>query len=136
MERGVMGYDLHITRRNDWADPKGPEISLAEWRALVQADPAMRLDAFAEAGLDDGGALRASCDGLSVWTEYSHHDEAANKAWFLYSRGEIRVKNPDDEIIRKMWSVAQALGAKVQGDDGEVYDSSGRESYPDVGERS
>jgi len=130
-----MGYDLHITRKNDWHDPKGPEISLAEWRAVVQADPGMRLDAFAQARPDDGGVRRASCDGLSVWTEYSQHDEARNKAWFLYSRGEIRVKNPDDEIIRKMWSIAQALGAKVQGDDGEVYDSSGRESYPDAGER-
>jgi hypothetical protein len=44
-------------------------------------------------------------------------------AWFAYWRGEIRVKNPDDEIIRKMWLVAQSLSAKVQGDDGETYDA-------------
>lgn len=130
-----MGYDLHITRKNDWHDSKGSEISLDEWRALVLADPQMRLDGFAEARLLDGRVLRTDSEGLAVWTEYSQHDEACNKAWFLYSHGEIRVKNPDDEIIRKMWSIAQALGAKVQGDDGEVYDSSARESYPDVGKR-
>jgi hypothetical protein len=35
------------------------------------------------------------------------------------------VKNPDTEILQKMWSLAQPLSAKVQGDDGELYDSSG-----------
>lgn len=127
-----MGYDLHITRKSDWRDSKGPEISLDEWRAFVLGDQQMRLDSFAEASLLDGRALRTETGGLAVWTEYSQHDEAGNKAWFLYSHGEIRVENPDDEIIRKMWSIAQALGAKVQGDDGEVYDSSASESYSDI----
>ncbi|HEY6255255.1 MAG TPA: hypothetical protein VIY51_05620 [Xanthobacteraceae bacterium] len=124
-----MGYDLHITRKNDWSDPKGPKISLAEWLAFVNGDPEMRLEAHAEARLDDGSAVRGVPEGLSIWTEYSQHDEAGNKAWFLYSRGEVTVKNPDEEIIRKMWSVAQALSAKVQGDDGEVYDSCANESH-------
>jgi hypothetical protein len=53
-------------------------------------------------------------------------------AWFLYRKGYVTVKNPDEEIIRKMWSIAQALSAKVQGDDSEVYDSSARASLPDA----
>jgi len=38
-----MGYDVHVTRRPNWWDKTGPEISLAEWIALVEADPEMRV---------------------------------------------------------------------------------------------
>jgi hypothetical protein len=113
-----MGYDVHITRKDDWSDAEGPEISIAEWLTVVEADPEMRLDRFAETR-------------LSVWTAYSQHDESGNMAWFFYRNGEIVVKNPDEEILCKMWSLAQALSAKVQGDDSEVYDSSAKHSYPD-----
>jgi hypothetical protein len=127
-----MGYDVHITRRHDWSDPKGPEISLEEWLAFVAADPEMRLDGRAETRLQDGSVFRTERRGLSVWTAYSLHDDSGNMAWFLYSHGRVIVKNPDEEILRKMWSIAQALSAKVQGDDSEVYDSSARASYPDT----
>ena len=118
-----MGYDLHITRKEDRWEPDGPEISMAEWLPLVAADPEMRLDGYAEARLDNGHVFRTEKEGLSVWTAYSEHGRGGGMAWFAYGRGEIRVKNPDDEIIRKMWLVAQSLSAKVQGDDGETYDA-------------
>jgi hypothetical protein len=118
-----MGYDLHITRKKNWSDPKGPKISMAEWLALVAADPEMRLDGYAETRFDDGRVFRTEQEGLSVWTAYSEHGRGGNMAWFCYGHGEIKVKNPDDEIIRKMWSIAQILSAKVQGDDDETYDA-------------
>jgi hypothetical protein len=65
---GAMGYDLQITRKEDWWDPDGPEISMAEWLALVAADPEMRLDGYAEARLDNGHVFRSEKEGLSVWT--------------------------------------------------------------------
>jgi prepilin-type processing-associated H-X9-DG protein len=120
-----MGYDVHITRKKEWSDKKGPKISLAEWIALVKADPDMRLDGYAEAELEDGSILRVENEGLSVWTAYSRHGEKGNMAWFDFHRGNVDVKNPDLEILQKMWSLAQALSAKVQGDDGEFYDASG-----------
>jgi hypothetical protein len=46
-------------------------------------------------------------------------------AWFDFQDGDVVVKNPDEEILKKMWLIAQALGAKVQGDDGEIYDENG-----------
>jgi hypothetical protein len=131
-EGEAMGYDVHITRKNDWSDPEGPEISLAEWLAVVEADPEMRLDGYAESRLDNGEVFRTEKPGLSVWTAYSQHAQGGNMAWFLYSRGEVIVKNPDEEILGKMWSIGQALSAKVQGDDGEVYDSSGLATHPDA----
>ena len=39
-----MGYDLHITRKEFWADDGGSEIPLEEWVALVKADPSIRPD--------------------------------------------------------------------------------------------
>jgi hypothetical protein len=119
-----MGYDVHITRKQCWSDESGPEIPLAEWIAVVTADRDMRLDGYAETRLGDGSILRIENEGLSVWMAYSRHTEN-RMAWFSFSRGNVVVKNPDLEIRQKMWSLAQALSARVQGDDGEFYDASG-----------
>jgi hypothetical protein len=119
-----MGYDVHITRKLRWWDRDGPEIPLAAWAALVTADPDMRLDGYAETRVEDRSILRIENEGLSVWTAYSRHSEN-RMAWFGFRRGNVVVKNPDPEILQKMWSLAQALSAKVQGDDGEFYDASG-----------
>jgi hypothetical protein len=119
-----MGYDVHITRKRNWFDDS-PEIALGEWLSYVGRDPEMRLDGFAEAALPDGSVLRMESPGLAVWTAYSGHGHRGNMAWFHASQGDIVVKNPDPEILRKMWRIAQALNAKVQGDDGEIYDADG-----------
>ena len=87
-----MGYDVHITRRKDWADAEGPEISEQEWLAHIAGDP-------------DLASL--VCIG-----------------------GNVDAKNPDRPLIRKMVSAAAALGAKVQGDDGESYDATGNPLQP------
>ena len=36
-----MGYDVHITRRKDWWDEEGQDISTVEWEALLTADPGL-----------------------------------------------------------------------------------------------
>ena len=122
-----MGYEVRITRRQNWSDEDGPEISLAEWIAVVGADREMRLDGCAETRGGAGAIIRIKSEGLSVWTVYSRHDDNGNMAWFDFRSGNVVVKNPDTEILRKMWSLAQALSAKVQGDGGELYDASGQQ---------
>ena len=120
-----MGYDVHITRKEDWSDEDGPDIAIDEWLSLVNGDPEMRLDGFAETQTAEGSLVRMESAGLSVWTAYSGHEEDGNKAWFDYHSGGITVKNPDKEILIKMWQLAQQLSATVQGDEGEQYDQSG-----------
>ena len=120
-----MGYDVHITRKPNWFDPAGPEISLAEWIAVVASDPEMRLKGYAEARVDNGKMLRLEHCGLAVWIAYSGHEKDGNMAWFDFRQGSVVVKNPDSEILMKMWFLAQALVARVQGDEGEFYDASG-----------
>jgi len=46
--------------------------------------------------------------------------------WFDYSYGCITTKNPDEDVIRKMLSIAGALSARVQGDDGEIVQNQWR----------
>jgi len=117
-----MGYDIHITRKDHWTDDTNSgDISLDEWKDFVGKQPDLRLDNYAEAQLPDGDTLRVDSDGLVVWTKYSGDGKDGNHAWFDYSDGCIIVKNPDEEILKKMSLIADQLNAKVQGDDGELY---------------
>ncbi|MFE6049245.1 hypothetical protein ACFQ6N_00635 [Kitasatospora sp. NPDC056446] len=36
-----MGYDVHITRRENWWDEEGQDVSAAEWEAVIAADPGL-----------------------------------------------------------------------------------------------
>ena len=123
-----MGYDLHITRKKNWdgfEDESGPEIRFDEWIAVVDADRDMRLDGFCEIRLPNGKMFRHSDPSITVWTAWSHHGKAGDIAWFELKNGNVVVKNPDREIRRKMWRIARAFNAKVQGDDNEFYDRFG-----------
>ena len=120
-----MGYDIHITRKENWFDEDGSDISSSEWLSYVESDAEMRLDGYAEANLKDGSVLRAEDPSMAVWIAHSQHDKRDGMAWIWLSQGNIQAKNPDKETLRKMWRIAQALGAKVQGDDCEFYDSDG-----------
>ncbi|XZF15906.1 hypothetical protein ACTHGU_07195 [Chitinophagaceae bacterium MMS25-I14] len=94
----------------------------------------MRLDNYAEATTTAGEFIRTESEGLSVWTMYSGDGLNGNHAWFDYDHGNITVKNPDNEIITKMLTIAAKLNAKVQGDDCEVYEltSDGEITYKHI----
>ncbi|MER7735636.1 hypothetical protein ABTX80_32585 [Streptomyces erythrochromogenes] len=36
-----MGYDVHITRSENWWDEDGQDINTAEWEAVVAAHPGL-----------------------------------------------------------------------------------------------
>lgn len=125
-----MGYELHITRQENWFDEDAQrEITMKEWTDYVSLDLEMRLDNYAEIELPDRKVLRTEEEGISVWEKYSRNGENQNFAWFYYSSGNICVKNSDQEIINKMVDIAGALGAKVQGDECELYK---KEDYLDA----
>jgi ribonuclease HI len=93
-----MGYDFHITRREDWYD-KGDDISTDEWLSYVESDPELSID-------ETNGEYFAN------WKD----DD-----WLDWRRGEIYTKNPRKKLVEKMIQIANRLSAKVQGDEGEVY---------------
>ena len=115
MRRGeCMGYDLQITRGG--RAPVGEQ----EWRSYVAADPEFELTGVAETPTPDG-VLRYENPGLACWSGHP----GGEQVWFDFRRGRVVVKNPDEPTIAKMIEVARALGARVEGDDGEVYESPG-----------
>jgi hypothetical protein len=120
-----VGYDVHITRAEEWTDSEKWPISREDWLAYVEQDPEMRLDCAAETTTTEGETLRYESAGLAVWTAYSGHGVNGNMAWFDYREGRVVVKNPDDQILGKMVEIARDLDANVQGDDGERYDDPG-----------
>ena len=119
-----MGYNIHITRKENWFDEDvSNNISLTEWTNYLTTDKEMRLENFAEVTATNGEFVRMESEGMSVWTKYSKHGIDANHAWFWPHSGNIVVKNPDIEIRNKMIDIARQLNAKVQGDEGEIYDT-------------
>lgn len=120
-----MGYEVHITRKASWFEDDGPVISLKEWVEYVSSDTEMRLDGYAEARTPAGAVLRTEDPGIAVWTAYSGHEVDGNMAWFCHFGDRVTVKNPDEEILAKMHAIAVSLGAKVQGDEGELYGPDG-----------
>ncbi|HEX2733549.1 MAG TPA: hypothetical protein VHM70_18185 [Polyangiaceae bacterium] len=120
-----MGYDVYITRANNWFEAKADPIVLEEWLDYVRSDPEMRLDGVAVADSASGESIRYTNRGLSVWTKYSRDGEDGNHAWFDLQGGCVVVKNPDREILVKMFQVAMHFKARVQGDEGENYDLEG-----------
>jgi hypothetical protein len=111
-----MGYELHITRAENWWESQDTPIPLADWRALVREDPELEETGVAEASTPEG-RLRYENQGLSVWSAHP----GGERVWFDWRDGCVIVKNPDEPVIAKMISVAERLGARVQGDDGELY---------------
>jgi len=69
----------------------------------------MRLEGYAEARVDNGKMLRLEHCGLAVWIAYSGHEKDGNMAWFDFRQGSVVVKNPDSEILMKMWFLRKRL---------------------------
>lgn len=101
-----MGYDLHITRKKYYFDENGELILESEWKQYVASDPELKF-------FPENGPL------FVHWKGNSDHPEP----WFDWYEGDITTKNPDPPVIEKMLTIAKALNAKVQGDDGEIYRS-------------
>ena len=105
-----MGYEFHITRKEHWSDPDDHNIiSFEEWFNYANNDPELEID------VQNG-------PGFFFWTAHPERKGEASY-WINYNKrdGDIHSKRPDDATIDKMVSIAKALNAKVQGDDGELY---------------
>ena len=111
-------YSLHIHRRNDWSD-RGQDITLAEWQSLCEADPGLDLTGVAVArNPRTGEEIAIRSEGMARW-------DGPITAWFNLDRGRITVNGTDEAIIAKAREIAERLGARVQGDEGEFYAAEG-----------
>ena len=108
-----MGYELHITRAEFWAENEGYEISAEEWLDLISKDPELKLDP------QNGPHFAA----------WSPPGDATEAGWLDWFEGNLASKYPGRLLFGKMLEVARKLGAKVQGDDGEIYTT--LQDYPE-----
>ena len=104
MDVSTLGYDLHITRAEFWAENAGEEISAEEWLELVDSDSSLTINA----------------DNGPYFTELKPTDGQTHR-WLKWSEGNILTTYPDRATLAKMLEIASRLGASVQGDDGERY---------------
>ena len=120
-----MGYDVHITRAQEWFESERAPITLEEWLACVREDPELRLEHAVRASTADGDALEVELPGLAAWTAWSRHAEPDAVVHLWHSDGCIDCRGIDDEVTAKLYRIAQSLGARVVGDDGEEYGPDG-----------
>ncbi|WP_327675542.1 hypothetical protein [Kitasatospora sp. NBC_00458] len=110
-----MGYDVHITRRQDWWDDEGEDIGAAAWEAVVAADPELVM-------LPTPEEWRGDVEWVPEAGPGGRGSPLLREALW-WSAGRISAKHPGDELLAKMCRLARALDARVQGDDGEYYDT-------------
>ena len=115
-----MGYDVRVTFRNRQAGERGPQITTDLWRQIVDDDPDLEMVGYAEAHLPDDGVLRLEDPNIAQMI--SHPQLQEHGAWITWDGGEIVVKNPDSILLTKLCEIALRLHARVEGDDGEIYE--------------
>ena len=101
-----MGYDLHATRAEHWTSSAGLEIPETQWHAVISTDPELRSD-----GENGPNAV--------VWLDAA----GGERGWFDWYAGAIYTTNPDQARVGKLLEIAERLGARVQGDRGEFYET-------------
>jgi hypothetical protein len=98
-----MAYQLHITRASDWMNSSELPITTAEWLKLVRTDSELIQDPH-------HGPYFVRWEG-----------SPGPERWLEWSDGRINTAYPDGALLKKLVAIANRLGAKVQGDGGEVY---------------
>jgi len=101
-----MGWEIHITRAERWPESDQHPITAEEWLALVEVDPELTIDPR------DNGRYFALW--LAHWVEGDY-------PWFDWFQGAIHTKYPDRKMLGKALEIAKHFGARVLGNDGEVY---------------
>jgi hypothetical protein len=87
------------------------EITDAEWRAAVAADPDLAIEQP-----EESGPRGASSGVWAVWHSYP----GGYPAWFVLLRnGDVEVKGMDEALFGKFKQLASALGARIFCETGE-----------------
>ncbi len=97
-----MGYDLHVTRADNWEANTTRRIREEEWLRVIREDPELDAD-------PTNGPYAAN------WLT------SRRATWFDWSDGNVYTTDPDQDAVGKLLDIAFRLRASVQGDDGETY---------------
>jgi uncharacterized beta-barrel protein YwiB (DUF1934 family) len=109
-----MAYCFHITR--GYIEPKKDEISINEWKLLVNAFPYMELIDSIEGKSINGKTLSVEGDGMAVFKS------GPREINFSFFNGTASTSATDNAVEWQMHRLAYQLNAEVRGDEGELYE--------------
>lgn len=119
-----MSYDLHITRREVWSDTFGSEITLQDWLDYLSIDQSLQKDVRFESSRDTGTSTESDELTTVLWSEWPSRGDG-DEARLSLLNGNICATDADADLRQKMFVMAHVLGAKLQGEKGETYNSIG-----------
>lgn len=120
-----MGYDLYITRNEDWSDTDGQDITLDDWTGYLAVDQTLVLDPDHAARADPRVASGAKEPSHVRWIEWPDREPGIREAWVWLERGNLVATDADIRFRQKLFLIADALDARLMGENGDVYNSSG-----------
>jgi hypothetical protein len=97
----AMGYTLHLTRAEHWTESEALPLTAAEWHAYVAREP----------------SLEPAAEHAAVWTPVP----GGPPLLLRWHAGRVDCDGADEALAERLVPMARALGAQVQGDDGELY---------------
>lgn len=103
-----MAYDLHIFRGKDWWDGTDKPITAEELLSVEGVESANNITSV---NPETGAKISVSSEGM-----FSYKD-----SYFMLRKGMITVAVRDEKAIEVIRPFAEALGAVIQGDEGEFY---------------
>lgn len=116
-----MGYELHIHRKDNWFDEKSSKpVSYEEWKAVAKADEELII-------VGSYGDRRVDFE-IPIYGWPKPDGEAVSFIWLI---DEVSVSFSGDAAIVKAFELSQKLGAKLQGDENEVYRADGSFFFED-----
>jgi hypothetical protein len=116
-----VGYELHITRASGWAESQEHAISREEWERFARQDARLR---------EEGLVSWSDIGDQPVFVLAAHDGIEACLSW---REDCVDVWGMSDEAMRTdLPLIADALGARLAGDEGERYLPGGGPEDPEV----
>ena len=114
---GGTGREVHISRRVNWWELDGGQISAAEFAAAVAADADLVMITVPDIWKWEPRWIAELTTGPGLGPGPEPRES------LVWRAGRIVARRPSPALIAKMCELAKTLGARVQGDDGEYYDA-------------
>ncbi len=132
-----MSYELHITRADEpWFMQEEGFITLEEVEALPELPEGFSFDrsgVVESKPIDENGTKLVANVGTFLVYRYGDGEEDKVHIYFDSDRDPYfnarAVSGVQDKAIPALTELAHMLGAKLQGDDGELYDTEHPDGY-------
>lgn len=115
-----MSYDIHITRGTDWGEEENP-VTLGEVRSIMhRLSDKFRIEESGIISIENPNGQDLT---MKVGPYLEFTGENGDKTCVLFTEGmSPSFRYQSDGQLLAMCAVSEAIGAKLMGDEGEVYD--------------